>query len=172
MILNTDNNLKRWHAVYTRSRFEKKVNEQFCKKNIECYLPLHNVRRRWSDRVVELELPLFASYLFVKITPKSNDFFQIYDTRGVVTILGNNGNPLYISEEEIMSIKKSLSLKKTITSIPHLQKGKRVKVTAGPLCGVEGVFEKYGRKNRLFITIESIGQSIIVDIDSLDVTAI
>jgi transcription antitermination factor NusG len=165
-------NLSLWYALHTRSRFEKKLYNLFCKKNIQCYLPVQHSRRRWSDRIVELDLPLFPSYLFIKIEPKTERYYEILDTKGVVSILGNNGQPSPIPEYEIASIQKVLSTRSTVSTVPGLKKGTRVEVVSGPLTGVQGIVEGKGRHNRLFIVITSVGQSIIVDIDSADLQVI
>ena len=58
---------KKWLAVYTRPRWEKKVDQLLKEKGTESYCPLNKVRRKWSDRVKLIEEPLFKSYVFVKI---------------------------------------------------------------------------------------------------------
>jgi transcription antitermination factor NusG len=62
LIVNT-----KWYAIYTRPRWEKKVNFLLQGKGIESYCPLNKVRRKWSDRIKTIEEPLFKSYVFVKI---------------------------------------------------------------------------------------------------------
>ena len=58
---------QKWYAVYTKPRWEKKVNSLLLQKGIEVYCPLNKVRRKWSDRIKTIEEPLFKSYVFVKI---------------------------------------------------------------------------------------------------------
>jgi transcription antitermination factor NusG len=61
----------KWYAIYTRPRWEKKVNFLLQGKGIESYCPLNKVRRKWSDRIKTIEEPLFKSYVFVKIDESS-----------------------------------------------------------------------------------------------------
>ncbi|MCB0716695.1 MAG: antitermination protein NusG, partial [Chitinophagaceae bacterium] len=41
---------RKWLAIYTRPRWEKKVNKLLLEKKVECYCPLNKVTRKWSDR--------------------------------------------------------------------------------------------------------------------------
>jgi transcription antitermination factor NusG len=61
----------KWYAIYTRPRWEKKVNGLLEAKGIESYCPLNRVRRKWSDRIKTIEEPLFKSYVFVKIAEET-----------------------------------------------------------------------------------------------------
>ena len=58
----------RWYAVFTLARHEKRVFAQCEQRQIESFLPLYKVKHRWKNRcTVDLELPLFPSYSFVRI---------------------------------------------------------------------------------------------------------
>ena len=59
-----------WYAIYTRSRFEKKIAADLTSKGLESFLPLHEVIRFWSDRKKKVEMPLFPSYVFVHANTK------------------------------------------------------------------------------------------------------
>ena len=59
---------RKWLAIYSRPRWEKKVNQLLVEKGFESYCPLNKVRRKWSDRMKIVEEPLFKSYVFVKVT--------------------------------------------------------------------------------------------------------
>ncbi|HEV3249719.1 MAG TPA: transcription termination/antitermination NusG family protein, partial [Puia sp.] len=50
---------KKWWVVYTKPRWEKKVNQFLTEKGMESYCPLNKVRKKWSDRVKTVEEPLF-----------------------------------------------------------------------------------------------------------------
>ena len=59
--------VKRWHVIYTKSKWEKKVEGLLLKANIESWCPVQKKERQWSDRKKIIEEPLFRSYVFVKI---------------------------------------------------------------------------------------------------------
>src|SRR6266850_8365778 len=56
-----------WYAVYTFAQHEKKVAAELGRRSVESFLPLYSSVRRWSDRRVRLELPLFPGYVFVRL---------------------------------------------------------------------------------------------------------
>ena len=64
-----------WYAVYTAPRAEKKVSERFSDVEIEHYLALQKVKRRWSDRIKEVLIPVVNGYIFVHIQNK--DFEKV-----------------------------------------------------------------------------------------------
>ena len=81
----------RWFAIYTRPRWEKKVNHLLLQKGIESYCPLNKVRRKWSDRIKTIEEPLFKSYVFVRIADEERTPVRM--TNGVVNFVYWNGKP-------------------------------------------------------------------------------
>src|SRR6266849_6613115 len=59
----------RWYAAYTSAHHEKRVAEQLGVREVEHFLPLYESVRRWKDRRVKLQLPLFPGYVFVWLAP-------------------------------------------------------------------------------------------------------
>ncbi|MFQ5710087.1 MAG: transcription termination/antitermination NusG family protein, partial [bacterium] len=84
-------NSSHWYALYTRPRFEKKVDLLLQEKGLESYLPLHTVLRRWSDRWKKVEEPLFSCYVFVRILLSQR--IHAVQTDGVVRIVSFTGTP-------------------------------------------------------------------------------
>ena len=56
---------KKWYALYTKPRWEKKVYRLLSERGMEAYCPLNKVKKKWSDRIKLVEEPLFKSYVFV-----------------------------------------------------------------------------------------------------------
>ena len=96
---------RKWLAVYTRPRWEKKVNQLLIEKGLESYCPLNKVRRKWSDRVKIVEEPLFKSYVFVKV--RDDDRTAVRMTNGAINFVYWEGKPAVIKEKEINAIKRS-----------------------------------------------------------------
>jgi len=155
---------RKWYAVYTRPRWEKKVNRLLTEKGFESYCPLNKVRRKWSDRYKLVEEPLFKSYVFVKVEDTQRTAVRM--TSGVINFVYGEKKPAVIREKEIQNIKKFLDeyenvIVKGVTSFkPH----QRVKVTHGPLMDQEG--EVLEVKNRqVHVAIDSLGYILIASID-------
>ena len=100
---NTDISENNWYAVYTIVRHEKAVYSSLLDKSINTYLPIREVVNRWKDRNKKVLLPLFPGYIFVNFDLK--DKLNVLTTKGVVRILGVNGNPTAIPDQQINSIK-------------------------------------------------------------------
>ena len=60
----------RWFALYTRSRFEKKLMVELSDRLVEVFLPMREVLRRWKDRkkrLLQTFLPGLLQRPFEKI---------------------------------------------------------------------------------------------------------
>jgi transcription antitermination factor NusG len=153
----------KWYAVYTRPRWEKKVNDLLTKKGIESYCPLNRVRRKWSDRIKLVEEPLFKSYVFVKVEDEART--EVRMTDGVVNFVYWEGKPALIKEKEIQVIKRFLNEYENVELVKiELKKEQRVRVTAGPLMDQEGkVIEIKNKVAR--VAIDSLGYILVADIE-------
>lgn len=154
---------KSWYALYTRARHEKAVDQNLRKKGFETFLPLRKITRHWSDRIKEIEEPMFGGYLFVRIPLK--DRFEILETRGSVSFVGFNSGPAPVSEKELETVRRFIQEKISVDPYPYLGNGDRVYVRSGPLKGVEGFILRKDRHTRLVISLDLLFQSIAVEID-------
>ena len=146
---------KKWFAVYTRPRWEKKVHKLLEEKGIESYCPLNKVHRKWSDRIKIVEEPLFKSYVFVKVNEEEKTPVRM--TEGVVNFIYWLGKPALIKEKEIEIIKRFLNDHHDVEVRPvEIKEGKKVVVQSGILMGKQGTVKKVLHK-KVEIIIESIG---------------
>jgi transcription antitermination factor NusG len=157
----------RWYALYTRPRFEKKVDSTLRKKGLESYLPLQTVFRQWSDRRKKIEEPLFSGYVFVKIPLRAR--ICAVQTDGVVRMVSFNGTPSPIPDEEINAIKNILERADSFETTQYLAIGNRVEVIRGPFKGIRGLLIEHRGRKRLLVGIEQIRQGISVEIGESDV---
>jgi transcription antitermination factor NusG len=159
----------KWCALYTCSRHEKIVHAQLTAKAVESYLPLYTSLRRWNDRRALVDLPLFPGYLFVRIPLSAR--LRVLTVPGVVRLVGFNGKLASLAEEEIQAIKTAVALK-VAEPCPYLVEGKRIRVTNGPLKGLEGIVTRRKGKLRAVVSVHSIMQSFSVEVDAVDTQAI
>jgi transcription antitermination factor NusG len=158
---------KKWFAVYTRPRWEKKVHKLLEEKGIESYCPLNKVHRKWSDRIKIVEEPLFKSYVFVKVNEEEKTPVRM--TQGVVNFIYWLGKPAIIKEKEILTIKKFLNDHQDVEVRPFdIKAGKKVVVQSGILMGKEGTVKKVLHK-KVEVVIESIGFVLSAYIDKTKV---
>lgn len=152
-----------WFAVQTRSRHENVVAAQLQGKGYETFLPLCKSRRRWSDRVKEIELPLFPGYLFCRFD--ANDRLPILIIPGVVQIVGVGKKPVAIDEKEISGIQIAVQAGLPRQPWSFEQIGQRVRVEYGPLSGLEGTLVNVRGRHRLILSITLLQRSVAVETD-------
>ena len=149
---------KKWYALYTRPRWEKKVNDLLTRKGMEAYCPLNRVRRRWTDRTKIVQIPLFTSYVFVHITEAEKG--EVRFTDGVVNFVYWERKPAIIRNEEIELIKKFLRDYEDVEVRPiTLTEGQRVRIRTGVMMNKEGVVAQI-KNNRAVVVIESLGYEL------------
>lgn len=158
-----------WYALYTRSRFEKKMLGELTDRGIEVFLPMREILSRWKDRKKRIWVPLFAGYIFVNHIDTPENRFRVLNIPGAVRFVGLEGHADPIPEEQIQYVRRFLESSISIDPYPYMQVGTRVEVIAGPLKGIQGILvEKRGRF-RFVIQVDLIRQAVSVEIDASDV---
>lgn len=155
-----------WYAVYANANHEKRVAEQLEQRSIEHFLPLYDSVRRWKDRRVRLQMPLFPGYVFVRLALR--DRLQVLQIPGVVTLVSFGGRPAPLREADIHAIQKCLGQGNPVKPYPYLQAGRRARVKCGPLQGLEGIILRRKNRTRFIVSIELIVRSVAVEIDDID----
>ncbi|NIT59129.1 MAG: UpxY family transcription antiterminator [Aliifodinibius sp.] len=157
-------NNRYWYALYTRPRFEKKIEKKLTDLNIECFLPLKTVTKYWSDRKKLLEEPLFPSYVFVYANSKQR--YEALQPDGVVRMVTFSGGPARIPDEQIEAVRRILHSGYLPTVDNNLSKGDRVEIIAGPLIGLKGFVSEPRGHHYFSIFIDGICQSMSINIDA------
>ena len=157
---------RHWHALYVRSRFEKKVFDQLQDIGVETYLPLITQIKQWSDRRKKVEEPLFKSYLFVRNNEK--EYFSILNLTGVVKFVTFEHKAVVVPENQIIAIKRYIDdyeqdKEDKAMRNEDLKIGQMVRITHGPMQGLIGRLESVKDK-RLVVYIEAVGQYLPVSI--------
>lgn len=155
---------RHWYAVYTRSRHEKSVGEQLQQKEVETFLPLYETVRRWENGNHRVKLPLFPGYAFVHI--RLLDRLPVLKVPGVVRLVGFNGMPVPLEDQEIESLRRALSAGVKAAPHPYLTVGRRVRITAGALAGREGILLRKRSDGRVVLTFDLIQRSVLVSVDA------
>ena len=158
---------KCWHALYVRSRSEKKVLSQLVEMGVEAYLPLITVVRKWSDRRMKVQEPLFKSYVFVRSNNKQ--YIPILNVYGVVRFVCFEREAVVVPENQIVAIKKFVSDYENgeefkMQNDEELKVGQKVRIINGPMKGLTGRLDTIRNKRHLIVSIDVVGQYIPVHI--------
>jgi transcription antitermination factor NusG len=131
-------------------------------RSVEHFLPLYQSVRRWKDRQVQLELPLFPGYVFVRLALR--DRLQVLEIPSVARLVGFNGTPTPLPDVEIEALKAGLAGGVRAVPHPYLKVGRRVRITAGPLQGLEGIVTRRKNGLRLVVSLDLIRRSVAVEV--------
>jgi transcription antitermination factor NusG len=159
-----------WFALQVRMRHESGVADHLESKGYEWFLPLYKARRRWSDRIKEIDAALFPGYLFCRFNPL--DRLPILKTPGVTQIVGYNRVPVPVDEQEIEAIRTIVNSGVPNFPCPYLEVGSKMRIEAGALRGLEGILTDVKGKRRLVLSITLLQRSVAVEIDSESVSVL
>lgn len=161
---------KKWYAVYTRSKWEKKVAEQLNRKGIEHYCPLNRVLRQWSDRRKVVYEPLFTSYVFVRVSEREQ--LSVKETPGVINFVYWLKRPCVIRDIEIEMIRRFLNehmnvvLERTAVKVNDM-----VRVVSGPLMEQEGRVVKVNSRT-VKVLLPTLGYMMSAEVECSNVQVI
>ena len=161
------NTQKKWFAVYTRPRWEKKVAELLSRRNIENYCPLNKVVRQWSDRKKVIYEPLFTSYVFIHATELEH--LAIRQVDGILNFVYWLGKPAVIRDEEISTIRHFLADYSNVRlETVDINLSDRVRITNGPLISLEGNVMEVKSKS-VKIVLPSLGYAMVAEVEKTNV---
>jgi len=163
-VLDFKSTTQPWFALQVRMRHESGVADYLKSKGYEWFLPLYKAKRRWSDRVKEVDAPLFPGYLFCRFNPY--DRLPILKTPGVTQIVGYNHIPVPVDEQEIEAIRRLVASGMPNAPCAYLEVGSKVRIEVGALRGLEGILTEVKGKRRLVLSITLLQRSVAVEIDT------
>jgi transcription antitermination factor NusG len=152
-----------WFAIMARTGREKNAILTLENSGYECYLPVIKFTRQWSDRLKEIELPLFPGYLFCRMNPHNR--LPVLMTPGVIQIVGVGKTPISVEEQEIAAIQRVEKSGVSIMPWPYLQVGHVARIEEGPLRGLTGIVVRIKSGLKLVLSVNLLQRSIAVEID-------
>jgi transcription antitermination factor NusG len=155
-----------WYAAYICANHEKRVAAELQARAVEQFLPLYSSVRRWKDRRMSLELPLFPGYVFVRLALRNR--LRVLQIPSVVRLVGFNGLPAPLPDTEMETLRSRLSQRLRAEPHPFLTVGRRVRIKAGPFAGLEGILKRRKSGLRVIVSIQLIQQSVAVEVDEAD----
>jgi transcription antitermination factor NusG len=160
-----------WFAVQTWPRYEKKVEVELNRKQIEVFLPVVKSPRQWSGRRRIVDFPLFPGYVFVRIFKALQERVAVLRTNGVVNLVGDRGTGSAIPETEINSVRTLLYRSIPFRSHPYLSVGQRVRIRGGALDGIEGTLQEEKNDLSLIVSVDIIQRSLSIRLEGYEIEA-
>lgn len=157
-----------WRVLHVVANHEKRVAQHLAARSLEHYLPLYSMKSKWTDRVVDLERPLFTGYIFVRFGSESR--ISVVSAPGVLRLLGS-GIGETVSAEEIERIRTGLANGCILRPHPVVSVGEVVRVKSGVFEGVEGIVTELRHQCKVVIALAATKQcfSLEVDLDDIEV---
>jgi transcriptional antiterminator RfaH len=156
---------KSWFAVQTRPRHEKRVARDLEEKGVAAFLPMLSEVHQWSDRKRQVELPLFATYVFVRINAERTSRCKVLETNGVFCFVGARGVGIAIPDDQIETIQAIVREKVPFFQYPFVNVGQKVRVRGGSLDGICGVLSAINNDRSLIVSVDGIQKSLAIRID-------
>jgi transcription antitermination factor NusG len=153
-----------WYALRIQSRMGIVASTTLRGKGYEEFLPLYRSRRPWSDRIKELDLPLFPGYLFCRFDV-CDPLMPILTTPGVINIVGAGKTPVPVEDDEVEAIRAILRTGFAAQPWAGLTVGSKVYIERGPLAGLEGIIINTDKVYRLIVSVSLLQRSVAVEID-------
>jgi transcription antitermination factor NusG len=165
--LNDDNKPEQriglpWYALQVASRCEKAVASGLALRGYTGFLPLFRSRRRWSDRVQDVDLPLFNGYVFCRLDV--NNRLPVLLIPGVVRIVGLGKTPIPVDEHEMVAVQAVVNSGLLAQPWPFLKTGQAVTIEEGPLRSVTGILSEVDGSEHLIVSITLLQRSLAVAI--------
>ena len=156
-----------WHVLWTRSNCEQFVHDQLAANGFALFLPtIQSWCRRGGVRRLA-RVPLFSGYVFLRHAVDKASYLTLCKARGLVRVLGERWDRLaVVPDAEIEAIRKIVSSGASVMPHAYLRAGQRVRVTRGPLVGVEGIVVRSDpRKGLLVVSVDLLRRSVAVHLD-------
>ena len=169
-LIAVDSSVAQWYAAYTSANHEKSVASQLVCREVEHFLPLYDSVRKWKDRRVNLQLPLFSGYVFVRIALQNR--LKVLQVPGVAYLVNFGGRAVPLPQEDLQRIRKLLDAGVAAKPHPYLAAGRCVRVKGGPLKGFEGIIVKRKNATRFVLSIRMLQRSLVIDIDGMELESL
>jgi transcription antitermination factor NusG len=139
---------------------ERTAAEHLAYRGYEYFLPLWPQRTQRAGK--DSEEPLFPGYVFCRYDGSVRP--PIITTPGVTRIVGFDGTPAFIDEEEITAIKRTLTAGQPVRQMSAFRAGMPVVITAGPFRGVRGTIVGQDGRQYLVVSVTLLQRSVAVEL--------
>ncbi len=153
---------RQWHCLYTISRREKVLLRKLIAQGIPCYSPMVAKRfRSPSGRLRTSHTALFPNYVFLfgSEPDRLTALMTNCVSRSQLIVDGA------VLVHDLRQIRAALLVGAPLTPEARLDKGQRVRVSAGPFRGFEGEVLRREGKTRLLLRLNFLEQGVSMELD-------
>ncbi len=151
-----------WVVLHTRPRCEKKCEALSRQKEARMYLPCIDKVHTYGPRVRVHRLPLFRGYVFALLRKEDRAWFR--QSPHVANVIEVVNERRFL--ETLRAVARALSEDLGHEVLPFLEAGRKVRITGGPLKGLEAVIAEVRGRSHVLLQIELIQQSLVLEVDA------
>ncbi len=132
-----------WFAVITKPRNEALATENLRRQGFECRFLRMRRHLRGAIGMREHIEPVFPRYLFIRSSADNPMLAKIRSTRGVIGMVRFGLEPARIADQVIKNLDARADHDGIVRlDAPELMVGDQVKITQGPMFGMDAIFVK------------------------------
>ena len=147
-----------WYVCHTKPRCEKKFAAVLAAERMAHYLPLVQSIRRYPGQTKRFSKPLFPGYVFARVPLERKA--RIYQQELIARAIPVADEARFLGQIE--QVRAMVASGYELTVLPLLTRGRRVKVTGGPLHGLEGYVDDPTHPNGIVISVDVLRQGLLV----------
>jgi len=151
-----------WVAIQVQCRMEQQVCVGLQERSYETFLPLVARYHRHKGESILQESPLFAGYLFCRWSNTKRHL--IVQVPGVRRIVGAGNTPLPVDDTELAAIRTIVNSKLLSRPWRFLHEGNRVRISGGPLRGMEAILVALAGDRYAVVNITLMRRAVAVKI--------
>jgi transcriptional antiterminator RfaH len=151
-------NTESWFVCHTRSRCEKKFAGLMESESFEYYLPLLESIRKYGGRTRTFTKPLFPGYVFAKVPWDKKP--RLYQQELLARVISVPDEALFLRQLE--AVRTLMQSGSAVAVLPLLAKGRKVRITTGPLRGVDGYIHDTDSAKGIVVAIDVLQKGILI----------
>lgn len=149
-----------WVTLHTKPRCEKKLQLLARTRDCQTFLPCIERVHNYGNRQREFSVPMFTGYLFACV--RSEDLVWFRQNPHVANLIEVVGEAQFL--EPLRAVADALEGGVPVEVLPYLQPGNPVRITGGPMKGLEAVVAEVKGDNKVVLQFEMIQQSVAMEI--------
>ncbi|MGH6683440.1 MAG: transcription termination/antitermination protein NusG [Pseudolabrys sp.] len=152
----------RWFVARTQPHLEARALANLEKQGLRVFCPRFRKSRRHARRIDSVLVPLFPSYIFVRLDLASDRWRCVKSTRGIADMVMRGEMPQAVAPGIVESLQQRTRADGTLDLTLRLEIGQPVRVAYGPFADLVGTLEQLDAAGRVRVLLDLLGRSVSV----------
>jgi len=153
-----------WYAIHSRPRQEERALENLERQGFEVWLPMLTVEKVRRGKLAQVVEPMFSRYLFIRLDTEQTNWSPIRSTLGVSKLVSFGNRPAVVHDDLIRVLQQLPACEPERL----FQPGQQVQFIAGPLKGLEGLYQQPDGELRAMVLVDLMSKQHRISIDMHD----